>query len=64
MPVADSHRSWRRSSRCESGSCVEVAITDAAVYVRSPNDPGVELQFSREEWAEFLAAVKEGELTG
>jgi hypothetical protein len=64
MLIADDQRFWRRSSRCESGSCVEVAITRAEVYVRSSDDPDVELKFSRSEWVEFLAAVKEGELTG
>jgi hypothetical protein len=64
MSAADSHRSWRRSSRCESGTCVEVAVTEAAVYVRNSDEPGVELTFDRAEWVEFLAAVKEGELTG
>lgn len=64
MSVVDDQRSWRRGSRCESGACVEVAITDTAVFVRHSDEPGHELKFSRAEWAVFLASVKEGELTG
>jgi hypothetical protein len=41
-----------------------VAITDTAVFVRHSDEPGHELEFSRAEWAVFLASVKEGELTG
>jgi hypothetical protein len=63
MAAADS-RYWHHSSRCDSGACVEVAITEATVFVRKSDQPGVELTFDREEWVEFLAAVKEGELTG
>ncbi|GAA5184476.1 hypothetical protein GCM10023322_26040 [Rugosimonospora acidiphila] len=64
MLAADSERSWHRSSRCESGNCVEVAITDSAVLVRNSREPGVELTFARAEWAEFVEAIKRGELAG
>lgn len=52
---------WQRSSACESGACVEVAITDNAVMVRNSANPDDMLATkSHSEWQEFLAAVKDG----
>lgn len=52
---------WRRSTRCESSGCVEVAF-DAAVLVRDSTDPdGGVLAFSPEQWAAFVAGVRDGE---
>jgi Domain of unknown function (DUF397) len=50
---------WRTSSRCDSGSCVEVAVTDDRVMLRDSLDPGgPRLILTRTEWAEFLAWVR------
>lgn len=52
---------WRRSSRCNGGTCVEVSAEGAKVRVRNPADPaGAMLEFSRDSWREFLAQVREG----
>lgn len=52
---------WQKSSRCESGNCVEVA-RDADVYVRDSKDPtGPILRFDRQAWADFLHGVTQGE---
>jgi hypothetical protein len=52
---------WRRSSRCNGGSCVEVYAEDVRVRVRSSAEPaGAVLEVSRDTWQEFLAEVKEG----
>jgi uncharacterized protein DUF397 len=49
---------WRKSSRCDSGSCVEVAVTDEHVLLRDSADPdGPRLTFTSAEWAEFLRAL-------
>lgn len=53
---------WRRASRCESHSCVEVALSPEAVRVRSSRGPGdAVLTFGPAEWREFCAAVAAGE---
>ncbi|NUR73357.1 MAG: DUF397 domain-containing protein [Hamadaea sp.] len=53
---------WRRSRRCDSGTCVEVAVLDDEVLVRDSKDPhGPVLRYSRAEWQAFLAGVREGE---
>jgi hypothetical protein len=52
---------WRRSTRCSSGACVEVADNVDTVLVRDSKDPGgTVLAFARLNWNAFLAAVKSG----
>ena len=56
---------WRKSSFSGSNGCVEVAILDGAVAVRDAKDPaGPVLRFTRDEWAAFLAGVRDGEFDG
>jgi hypothetical protein len=58
----ESGSGWRRSSRCGSSSCVEVAIRGDAIAVRdSKRLDGPVLTYSREEWLAFVAGVKGGE---
>lgn len=53
---------WRRSSACDSASCVEVAYDDDnGVLMRNSDRPDVWLAFSRAEWTAFLAGVKQGD---
>jgi hypothetical protein len=53
-------RGWRKSTHCESGSCVEVAFTDAAVLMRA-SDTGPELRFAPDRWSDFIEAIKNAE---
>ncbi len=56
---------WRRGRHCDIGNCVEVAALGEAVVLRSStNTKGTHLAISRQEWAEFLAAVKVGDFDG
>lgn len=51
---------WRISRRCDSGTCVEVAVTDDHVLLRDSSDPdGPRLSFTRAKWAEFLRWVRQ-----
>ena len=53
---------WRRSSRCESGNCVEVARIGESFAVRdSKDDKSPVLTFAAESWASFVADVRAGE---
>jgi len=53
---------WRRSSRCESGGCVEVRHTDGVYEVRDSKHPdGPTLRFLQSEWDAFLRGVRDGE---
>jgi hypothetical protein len=59
---------WRRSTRCSSGGCVEVAKVgegkDGKKYlVRDSKDPqSPELAFGSAAWQTFIEGVKNGEL--
>lgn len=53
---------WRRSSFCSLGDCVEVAHVDDDVLVRDGKTPEqVPLRFTAAEWVAFIAGVKAGE---
>jgi hypothetical protein len=52
---------WRKVSDCESGTCVEVAITEDAVAVRDSKNPGGALVFTLAEWDAFVCGAKRGE---
>lgn len=53
---------WRKSTKSEYGSCVEVRFVEGSVQVRSSHDPdGPVLVFSRREWDAFLAGANERE---
>ncbi|GAB1819413.1 DUF397 domain-containing protein [Herbidospora sp. RD11066] len=52
---------WRRA--CNNGGCVEVAFADDAVRVRDGKHGGESavLDFTWDEWRDFLAGVRRGE---
>lgn len=54
---------FRKSSRCSSGGCVEVALlVDGGTAVRASGDrTRPPLTFSRQEWLHFVSGVKSGE---
>lgn len=53
---------WRRSSYCGNGACVEVARTEGGFLVRDAKDAqSPVLTFTPEEWAAFVAGVKNDE---
>ncbi|MFC4068898.1 DUF397 domain-containing protein [Actinoplanes subglobosus] len=53
---------WRRSSFCNNGACVEVAFFEGSVFVRDTKDPQREpIAYSSDEWRAFIAGVKGGE---
>ncbi len=55
---------WRKSSRCATSGCVEVARVGDSVLVRDSKDPdGPVLTFDREEWTAFLAGAAAGEFS-
>jgi hypothetical protein len=52
---------WIRSSRCESGHCVEVARQGHGVALRNSTAPDQHLMLSAEAWRAFLAGLRSGE---
>jgi hypothetical protein len=54
---------WRKSARCSSNACVEVADVAGTYMIRDSKDPGgAVLRFSTEEWAAFVDGVKAGDI--
>jgi predicted secreted Zn-dependent protease len=59
-PTEEPH--WRRSRRCATGACVEVAQTPDRFLVRdSKNLDATPITFTREQWTAFVAGVKAGD---
>lgn len=53
---------WRKSQRCDTNACVEVALIGADVALRDSKDPdGPVLRFTRQEWDAFVAGVGAGD---
>lgn len=53
---------WKRSTRCDTGSCVEVAVVGDQVQVRDSkrdNESPV-IGYTREQWSHLLDVVKAG----
>jgi hypothetical protein len=60
--ASDKARAWRRSTHCDTNSCVEVAIADEGVFIRNSRESeGSVLTFTRAEWDAFVAGIKDGE---
>jgi uncharacterized protein DUF397 len=55
---------WRKSSRCDTSACVEIAFSAERdrVYLRNSADPGVHLELSAGAWHAFRLAAAAGEL--
>ena len=54
---------WGRARRCATSNCVEVAQDgDQVLVVRDSKGPQITtLQFTPQEWATFVAGVREGD---
>lgn len=65
MPKILSTPSWKKSSRCESSACVEVAFAEEhAVLLRDSKEAeGPILTFSAPQWTSFVTALRSGTFT-
>ena len=53
---------WRKSTRCASGTCVEVAKVNDQYLIRDSKRPEVApLTFTAAEWSAFVEGVNAGE---
>jgi hypothetical protein len=62
MTIAHSSLAWRKSGRCDTASCVEVAPDRDGMVMRDSKDPnGPILRFTRKQWSDFLVAARAGD---
>lgn len=54
---------WRRSSRCESNACVEVARGHGYVAVRDNTLPHLHLRFDEASWRGLVRDIQNGRLS-
>ncbi|MEU4622490.1 DUF397 domain-containing protein [Actinoplanes sp. NPDC023801] len=53
---------WRKSSRCGTSTCVEVAKVEEQYLIRDSKNPeAAALSFTQEEWDAFVEGVAAGE---
>ncbi|HWS31682.1 MAG TPA: DUF397 domain-containing protein [Actinoplanes sp.] len=53
---------WRKSSRCGTSTCVEVAKVEDQYLIRDSKNPEVAaLSFTKDEWDAFVEGVTAGE---
>jgi hypothetical protein len=51
--------SWVRSTRCDTGTCLEATTDNDDVVIRNSTDPdGARISVSRARWAAFVADLK------
>lgn len=59
--MADRPVAWRKSSQCEAHNCVEIAIGDGRVLVRSSTAQATMIQVTVSAWRTFCVGVKAGD---
>jgi Domain of unknown function (DUF397) len=62
--IESTEPAWRRTRRCESANCVEIAIDGDGgdVLMRSSLDSSQMLRLGRDQWTIFVEMVKNDEL--
>ena len=51
---------WRKSSRCDGGACIEIAVQGDAILLRSSDGPGGPiLAFTPAAWRDLIAGLKQ-----
>jgi hypothetical protein len=56
--MQENHGTWVRSTRCESGTCVEVKVEDGMVHVRDSARQQIKLDPAV--WSRFLTSIRDG----
>jgi hypothetical protein len=53
--------SWRRSSRCDTNTCLEITTANGLLWLRNSNQPELVVSFTAGEWESFREALIHGE---
>ncbi len=63
MPQFEAALRWRKSTKCASAACVEVAEQPNSMFVRDSKSPLESvLAFSHTDWNTFVTGIKEDTL--
>ena len=61
-PSAQGPKAWRKSSKCSTSECVEIAHQQDMILLRDSKSPQTPpLRYTREEFRAFLDGAKAGE---
>ena len=52
---------WRRSSRCDTNTCLEVSRSNGMLWLRNSTQPGIAVSCTAGEWESFREALIRGE---
>jgi hypothetical protein len=55
--------SWRKSSRCDTSACVEIATAGDGVMMRNSTVAHAVLSLPADAWRSFVAGVKHGDFS-
>jgi hypothetical protein len=58
---AATQTTWRKSTFCASGECVEVAQHNGMIVLRDAEQPRGNVRYTAEEWRAFVRGIKAGE---
>jgi predicted secreted Zn-dependent protease len=64
MDQTRGHKSltWRTALSCDGGECVQVATDQHLILIGNSRQPGGPvLEYTPEEWHEFVAGIKKGD---
>jgi hypothetical protein len=64
-PIAPEALTWRVARRCNGGACIRVASYSNIIVVSDSRGPASPfLAYSRDEWNQFVEAVRRGHFDG
>jgi uncharacterized protein DUF397 len=56
---------WLRSSKCDAGACLEVAVLGTVIMIRNSAEPGKPpVVVSRDVWRDFVRDIQAGVFDG
>ena len=56
-----SNRSWRKSSQCETNTCLEISRYNGLLWLRNSTQPGIAVSCTTVEWKTFRDALVRGD---
>lgn len=59
--TSNSSTVWRKSSRCETNTCLEISRSNGLLWLRNSTRPGVTVSFTELEWEIFRDALIRGD---